>query len=670
MSKTRAHSGAALGRTEEERHAVASAWTREAPEAVTTLLALLGDSSWRVRKEMLARLRRIEAPETYGPELVRGLADPDNAGLRSACAEALSAMGEVVVPSLVAAVRSADADQRKFIVEVLGEVGGQAAREALLGLLDDADDNVRASVAAALGRLGGEATIKVLVERLQRRRGDVQLAAYALHALAGLEAKVSRAVLDPLLAEPGLERLVYPLLACSADASAAGPLLRAVASGSRGTRLVAIRALARLLRDLSAAEQQIVGWALAAEPGVTRRLQDALADGGDEMAESAVVLLGAMGKPELAPVILAAAASRPFVHAASEVVARGGGAIVPHLLDAFDAAGSEERVLFLELIERLGDESAAPRLLELARTDDGAVAEAAIRASGRLGDAKSVPVLAELAEHDDPSVAGQAARALCAVGVRHPAAVATAVRRALEMGDVHPGWFAVLASLGRDEDVDLVVAASHHRDAEVRRAAVEAFLSFRNRVDEEAVIRVLTDENARVRAAAARVLGAYRSPRSLDALLVAIRDTDSLVVGEALKSLGAVGGEKAETALRAAAASNAPPIVIAALEGLSRMSAKGLATAVAQALQHVDPEVVCEVIRVGAALEDGEAFGILERCLTHRSWHVRLAAVEALERRPWRALEERLRDCLHEEAEPLVRTALAKLLAQARTRNG
>ena len=625
------------------------------------LLVLLGDRSWRVRKAALERLRRMPQRPELIPHLVAALGDADNAGLRSACAEALGAFGEAAISELLRALSTSDADRRKFVVEVLGGIGTPSARERLLAALDDPDENVRSAVIEALAPLGGEETIAVLEKRLEARADDVQLTAYALGALAQLEAKLPFARLAPLLKRSDLARLTYPLLGLSGDERAIAPLVEVLASSSRGSRSVAVRALARLGDVLGESGRAAVRDRLAATAGAIRGLEEALSEEDEAVAESAVDLLGLLGDPQKAPLLIAAAASRPFIKAAVIAVRTMGPSTVPHLLAALDTASTEARVLALEVIESLGNAEAVPKLLAVAQGVEPRAAEAAVSALGKLGGADCIEPLMRLVREGDLDVVRQTALALAAIGTRLPDAVAEPLRAALAAGDVLPVWLVVLGLIGRQGDCEALVTATHHRDPEVRRAALEALGAFGEAVEEEVLILALTDENAGVRAAAARALGAHPTPRVRQALVVAIADASPLVVAASLQALGQVGGPEAIATLFDAAGSSEPLAAIAALQGLFRLRPPGIVTAVERGLAHADPEVAREAVVLTMRLEPDKATPLLARCLTHRSWHVRLAAAETIANRRLPISDEFVLSQLDIETEPLVREALERL---------
>ena len=69
--------------------------------AVPSLIAFLGDPSWRVRRAAMRALGDLSDAPTLVPALIAGMAASDNAGLRNSCAEGLLRVGTAAVPELV-----------------------------------------------------------------------------------------------------------------------------------------------------------------------------------------------------------------------------------------------------------------------------------------------------------------------------------------------------------------------------------------------------------------------------------------------------------------------------------------------------------------------------------------------------------------------------------------
>jgi HEAT repeat protein len=300
-------------------------------------------------------------------------------------------------------------------------------------------------------------------------------------------------------------------------------------------------------------------------------------------------------------------------------------------------------------------------LLEIAGGGEPRTAEAAVRGLAKLGNSATVGPLVELLDRE-PELAREIALALTGIGLRDPQTVAARVASRMASGDVRPEWLLVLGAVGRPEDTELLSAAIHHGDPEVRRAALEACLSQRSPVDEGTLIFALADEHPRVRAAAARVLSSYRSDRVNEALLVATRDGDPWVVAEAVRALGYIGGERAVATLEVAVSSSASQVAIAALQGLFRLNPQGLSTALKRALGHADAEVAREALQTSMRLSEQASRPLLLSALEHRSWHVRLAAADMLSNRGMAVPHDLLEARLAVEPEALVREALGRLL--------
>ncbi|MBN1959631.1 MAG: HEAT repeat domain-containing protein [Deltaproteobacteria bacterium] len=653
---------------EEERCHAKSLTLNLATVTSDELIPLLGHRSWRVRKATLNHAEGLRKRPDLIPSIIAALGEPENAGLRSACAETLIRIGEVAVPQLIRALGTSDVDIRKFVVEVLGEIGSAGVGHSLIAALDDSDENVKASVVSALAHIGDRDTVEALRARLANRTKDMQLTAYVLSALEELHAELRYEELALFFERPELARLVHPLLGRCNDQRARKRLVEAITTGAKGARYEAIRALALQYQHLDENSEFELRDLLKAAPNAITDIEKALDNPDDAITEAAVVVLGILREPAFVPRILEAVASRPFVKAAFDAIRPMGTEVVPPLLDAIDDLSIDARILALEVIESFGDPRAVAKLLSIASGIEPRAAEAAISALGKLGGPDCIDQLMNVVCNGDNDIVRQTALALAAIGIRHPSEVAGKIRAVLANGDVRPVWIIVLGLIGRSEDMDTIVAASRHRDSDVRRAAIEAFSAYHGEVDENVVVLALTDESPAVRAVAARALGHYHSERVINALMVSVNDTDALVVAETLRALGRAGGEKAATTLLDAAASSQAPVAIAALQSLFRLRPKGIMHAVERALQHVDPEVVREAIVLTMRLSVEETLPLLLPCLSHRSWHVRLAAAEALANRDLIIGEEILNKVLEDETEPLVLDALERLFTISRGR--
>ncbi|MEK7705903.1 MAG: HEAT repeat domain-containing protein, partial [Myxococcota bacterium] len=640
---------------EDQRRSALLVLERSSPGAVASYVEYLADPSWRVRKTAVMLVERMRGADGLFAALVAALGEEGNAGLRNASSEALLRLGSEAVPALIAAWPQADGDHRKFIVEALGSLGTPAAPAALAVALEDHDENVRAAAAEALGRVGGEASIAALRRCLAGLHGDVLQTAYLLAALGVAGARLSLEELRPYLQQPSFAREVYVLLAHSGEAGAA-PILRAGLSGaSRGNRAAAVKALATLERSLGADTRADFLGELRRDATAVAALERALEDDDDTTASSAVYLLGLLRDPARAPMLLHACACRPFVEVGIQAVTAVGAAVVAPLLDAVERVDVESRVLYLEVLESVGDPRVIDTLAPMLPTFDIRSAEAAVRLIGGLGGPGVTQSLLDLADGAERELWRPISLALANLGMRHGETIAADVAATLQARGREPVLLLALGELGRAADIVTLEAASHDQSADVRRAAIEAALPMGERFPEETLILALADEHPAVRGAAARALGAHRSARSRAALIGGAHDGEPWVAAEAVRALGAVGGDEVVATLFDAAGRTSSVIAISALQSLLRCNPAGVEAAVRTGLRHADPEVAREALELTLRLEAPVARELLLGGLQHRFWEIRRAAAELLSSRQLVVEASLVHQRLAQENEPLVR---------------
>lgn len=631
--------------------------------SVATYVDALRDPSWRVRRAALERAPKFLTVPGFLDALIQGLASEDNAGLRNAAGEALVRLGGAAVEALADADSSGDADQRKFIVEALGLIGGDTAQQQLYRALSDHDINVRTAAAEALGRIGGESVADALLEILDRPDTDAQSAAYLLDAVAATGVRIAIARLSEFMDQPVLERSLYPVLGASGDPAALPKLLHGLRHGSQGNRAAALVALAQLMEEADIEVE--VGQSLSESPGVKGSLVQGLEHEQDEVVSAAARIIAVSGLVELAPRVLDACACRTNVKEGMDAVYLLGSSVVDLLIEALFKVGVESRVLFLEAIELLGEEQHATELLNVVVATETRTAEAAIRAIGRIGGREAIRGLVDWVARGDRELELQVAHALAELGRRFPNEVVAAARARIAAGDMRAAWLTVLGAVGRREDIEPVHRAVNDSRAEVRQAAIEAAALFGDRFPAEVLILALADESAAVRAAAAKALGHVRSQEAVDALLAAVEDPDRSVSVEAIRSLGTVGGPRVEATLRQAVVGGESTAALAALHALFRLNPPELTPMIRQAFEHVDPEVVREAVSVSVRLPERDAAPLLLRCLDHRFWTVRRAAVDALASRELPIPDDVLYQRLESESEPLVRESLERMARES-----
>jgi HEAT repeat protein len=648
----------------EERHQAALQLRADEPNSVGRMLAFLADPNWRVRKAALSRLHEFSNRPTLLVDLIAGLADETNAGLRNACAEALVQIGTGVEP-LIAALRTTNSAQRKIVAEILGQIGTTTAQQRLLECLDDPDPNARSAVAEALGNIGGDAVIAELSRRLVTSLGDLHQSAYLLDALGRAGARLSFAQLEPWLGQRALARHLYPLLGFCGDARAIAPLVDGVLAKSWGNRTAAVLALAELCRRLDPEGLAALRHRLGAQEAARQVLIDAMGRDDDAVGAAATRILGVSGDPTLAPLIAEACANRSFAQVGLEVILALGRDCVQPLCEAVTGFDVDTRVLTMEIFETLGDGNVVPLCVEVATADEPRAAEAAIRVLGRHGSADTASDLIELVIRGDSELVETAAVALAEIAKRHTDVVATRLAGMLRAGSIHPVWYFVLGELRRPEDLPLLLAGAEQSDAFARHGALRALSTYGQQVPLEVFLAALCESSPPVRVTAATALGLYASDRAVAALQTALHDDDPWVVAQAVESLGKCDAKQAVPGIEEAANLGRSQVVIAALRSLIKLAPQRLEPLVRKALEHEEAEVVREALNTAAFLGEPTAQRILIAMMQHESWEVRRGCAEVLAEHRIPVPEQLVRDQIATESEPLVRVALARLIPLA-----
>ena len=150
----------------------------------------------------LLRRRALEAVAVFGAEdseiadLIEEAYDGDDPGLR---AGSVFAMGRTLDPrwssTILAELRSDDAELRYEAARSAGELGDEAAVTDLADLVEDEDAEVRVAAIAALGHIGGRSAVRVLRALADRADGaETEAVAAALEEAVALG--------DPLRVNP------------------------------------------------------------------------------------------------------------------------------------------------------------------------------------------------------------------------------------------------------------------------------------------------------------------------------------------------------------------------------------------------------------------------------------------------------------------------------------
>ena len=656
-----------------------------APESCELLLLALADSDWRVRKEAATIAARVEPRTAVVFAVARALGERDDIGLRNAAVEALVCIGPDAVPGAVDALTRLDADGRKLAVEMLAGAPTLAGMRALAKCLGDPDPNVVVAAAEGLGRahLAGdearELASTALTEVLETGATPARLA--ALESLRNVDSDVPWAVLEPLFADSLLRRPAIAAAGGNKTPRALLTLATACADPSPTLSLEAAIALGRSIEEAWGDHDllDVAAKTLRASSEAHGRLRElAKASSEDSAARGAAVLaLGLVRDPDDVAVIADALADDATADRAEAALRLFGQEAVEPLLVAGRTGAPSLRGATISMLPQLAlgssksASSPAPSeglmaVREALSDPSPDVVAPALKSLAIVGGATDLASVARHVTSSDPKVAGAAHVALFAIASRHLDAAREAAVGIDPRSDAALTATIVLDALARaranrPEDAEFLASALTHREASVRRGAIEALASIGGEDVAVAVTLSLADEEPVVAHAAIRALGRLGRGEQLASLAATTRDPIRLA--SVLRALREADAERAFAAARPLLRSKEAAVAAAAVEVIGAIDVEARIEALMGATDHPDHEVAKLALAQLANTGDERALASLARAIEHDAEAVRRYAAELLGNEGGAEAETMLRARLDRERSVEVRNAIMAALS-------
>lgn len=597
----------------------------EKGELLPLLLRLLGDASWRVRKEAVTFYVAQPWALEMADEVIGCLHDPDNAGLRNSSTEILTQLGSRVLPFLIDAATDPDPDVRKFVLDIMGDVGSEDAVPTLLKSLKDQDLNVRSSAAENLGKLRAAVAAPELVASLSDP--ELLFRFSILDALTKIGEPVDEDQLFLYRDEPLLKKPLFDCLGKIGGPLSIPYLMEALGESARNVREAAVLALEHILYR-SPKEEKV----LAVIRGTERveLVHQLLRRDNREQKLAAISLLGRIGDRRSAPVLFDLLDDEMLQRDVFAALCRIGGDGIDLLISLASGYGGQQKSYLCYLIGETGHVGGLEFLGEALQQGGAELQLVAAQAIGRVGDEESIQILLECLRSDKDQVRRAAISSLVKMGTRFGERLGQEMLALMEHPDVRIriGALEVLGKIGGTHTGSHLIAALKDPVAQVRQIALKV-MRVEDAVSHFDQLRLaLTDEDAEVRREVVSLLGRLEG-EGVELLLLAAQDEDIWVQAQALRILGTRNEPKAVEVLLDALHSSSGLVVLAALEGL-QFSEHLSMPALAQLFGHPDTEVVRTAIEILASRSPDQEFPQrLPDFLGHPDQDIRLAAVRA-----------------------------------------
>ena len=628
-------------------------------ERLDLICVALGDGSWRIRKEAVNLFLSLPQTIAAAERIIALLYDEENAGLRNAAAEILVKLGPPVLPVLTRAADSPDPDVRKFILDILGDIGDRQATPLLLRLLQhDAETNVRAAAAENLGKIRDASAVPVMVNALSSPDLLVQFS--LLDALGRIGCAIPVAGLIGLGENRLLRKPLFDALGRIGDETAIAPLLAGLHDSMRTVREAAILALENLV---SRCGEQILAGQLSsfALEGVVKLLSSPALS----VQRAALAILGRHCDQGRAVLLASYLDNDPLADDVAAILAARGHDVVAGLTVCWAGASARKKAYLAYLFGAARVEKAVDLLLEELKGADDFLRTVLLRALGLVGRVEDIATLAGYLEVPEDDVRQAAVDGLVNIAERFHAPVIDLVHGAFAHADppVRQAALQVLGRLGGAESEAALLMAMKDESALVRRSAIY-YLDGRIPHHYPALTLALTDEESDVRRQAIEALAMSADRSLIEPLTLVLQDEDPWVRATAIRALGRFGGAAALSAVRSGLRDPVGLVTIAAVETLSEGHLPYDGKEIAAQLGHADDDVVLALLQLLAAAPD--PFWLAQwgaQLLGHHHWLVRQRVAELLGQGGTAEGQALLEQRLLIEEEDMVRDTLHHCLA-------
>ncbi|HET6363725.1 MAG TPA: HEAT repeat domain-containing protein [Nitrospirota bacterium] len=648
----------------EDRREAAVDLGRAGRDAAPLLFRAMGDADWRVRKTAVEALV-ANASDSIIMGLIRLLSSDDNAGSRNSAIEALVHIGAAAVDALLMSLDTPDADVRKFIVDILGDIRDSRAVPILIETLkNDPNENIRVSSAEALGKIKDCRAVDPLLACLTQY-GQSWLDYAAAEAIGEIG---DERALGPLIAALGRNNLREPVLESIGkigNVNTLMPLIAGLADKLRVVREVAMVALTAIyLKSTQDDRERIIRIVRAnVNDRAVDFLEEMLITSTKDLQKSAVAVLGWSGRESSIQKLLALLKEEDMEEPTAQALKNMDGGRVPLLLGYLADDNALVRRTVARVLGEIGSRDADDPLIGLLLDENGHVRSAAAEALGHLQSRKAVKPLLGLLADEYESVQESAIRALAEIGddsilddlLKDFTSRDALMRRNIAL---------LLGRFTTDKASDALAFALKDEEPNVRKAVVHALGNLSGDKALRSLVHAITDDNSEVRMLAAEALGKTHAPETPDVLIPLLEDNDLWVRAAAARSLGRVAGEKAGEVLAAYLNTATDIFLLSLVDVVGKLRTERALAPLLGLSCHADPEVRKTVLTALSGYHWESVHQTVLSRLSDPHWSVRKTAIEIIKQKKDAAAEPLLERIADGDPDATVRQAAKDALGR------
>jgi HEAT repeat protein len=653
-----------LNVSEAERSRAAEVDGLAAEGAVDALMDRLLDSSWTVRRAVVAALARL------GDVAVQPLCDVlrhrDDEGRLAAAVDALVASVGQVDDAVLPLAYSADVALVCDAAQILGRRRCTKALARLAELAAAEDDNVALAAFEAVGRIGGEAAIDLLVAAVESR--NFFRAFPAIDVLGRTGDPRAVAPLSVLLSHPHYAIEAARALGHASQPNAVPALVPLLLKANDAQ----VRAAATSLVEIHERSAERFGPNRAVQDGllkleasaVSRRLTQSLVRADAQERRAICRLLGWVGGMNATVGLVEMLDAEPAAAmAAAEAISSLDHEAQPFLLAALRNSNSERRLLLLPILARVV--TATPDVTECLNDAHPGVRALACDTLGKIGDLGAIPALFARLGDADARVSQAAVSAIQSLGSLETERLALESARSGDLG-VRRSALRILSYFGWASGLDVFLEGMNDPDERLRDVAAVGLASMESDRAVASLIAAASHSSPRTRSAAVRALGqAANALQVNECLRHALADEDAWVRYYACQSLSRLKDEQATDAIGALLKDETGHVRVAAIEALALLRGDRALEALHAAVDSPDADLQRAALLGIGAVKNPSSVPVVLRALSSPDAATRLVALSALAEFGERAALPGIRDALS-DADESVGGAAIGLLASLR----
>jgi HEAT repeat protein len=523
------------------------------------------------------------------------------------------------MPVLIPLLDDPDENIRKFVVDIMGNIGDTQPVDGLIKLLKDTDVNVRAAAAESLGKIRDPRAVEHLVNMLSDNDWVMM---YVIEALENFENPEVLPQILPMInnENPMIALSALKTIGSAGDETIIPALVELLGEKSEATDAYIITAIAEILQKLDA------DFTPESMPHIKDKLHiilENLQNEDTDVCEQTAFLLSKIQSPDCVESIVKFAINKeeipdtlrevfahPDKHYAQAIMKYLNQDECPNYVFYIEALGSSRqeealdylygllsspsediRIAVVNAIGNVGQKSSCDKIIPMLKDPVGHVRRTSARCLGEIKNSEAMPALLETMKDVYEDVRMEAAKALL---VFEEDEFREKIGELLgEKNDNHRvvALFVISKMKNMSDFEDRILTSLGDMSWKVRKYAVSCLERLDSRASVDNLILALDDDNNEVKMRAINVLCRKGLAESLDVLIPLLTDNDVWVRYETARGLRHFKEHEAKEALLKCLEDESPVVQVSALESLEEYGGDDVISAAEKLLDSPDFEV-------------------------------------------------------------------------------